>query len=128
VDCEHEGRGRPVSITVDEGLVARMKANSGACHVQLQGAADAEVARLAMTKARQAVLRIPHPEEPSDPLPSFASNVVDSGSGPQFWFDVADAEAYDGLVETIVDTMVLAVREAGLVSGQLTWPEVHDDA
>src|SRR5438874_641240 len=103
----YRGRHLPscacVSVTTDDGLLDRMKASTGVCRVQLREAVDPADAMLGLARARRAIFGIPHPEEPSDPLPSYASEVVDTGGGPQFCFDVADAEAYEGLVERILD-------------------------
>jgi hypothetical protein len=54
---------------------------------------------------------------------SFASGVQDRGGGPQFWFDIKDAETMPGLLEQVLDTVVAALDSSGVEAGTLTWPE-----
>jgi len=109
-------------MRVAEGLVAYIAEHSGAAQVVLSGVEDSEAAQHALAAARAALFTIPHPEEPGDPLPSFASDVSVGPGGPTFWFDIADAEAYDGLIDRVVQVMTAAIELAG-VDGVLTWPE-----
>jgi len=109
------------AIRVDPGLVDYIAESSGAAHVQLQDAEDPEVAVAAMRLARSAVFSIPHPEEPDDPLPSFASAVTMAEGGPTFWFDIADAEVHDGTLRQVVKAMVTALDAAG-ATGWLSTP------
>jgi hypothetical protein len=109
-------------VEIAAGLVEYMASSTGAIHVELRGAGDPESAVRALTAARGAIYRIPHPEEPSEPLPSFASDVTATDDGATFWFDAADAEAYDGLLDQVAASIAAAIDEAG-VGGRLTWPE-----
>jgi hypothetical protein len=99
-----------------------MAESSGAVHVELRGVPDADAGQRAMEAARSALFAIPHPEEPDDPLPSFATNVSLGDRGPTFWFDIADAEAYDGLIDTVVKKLAAAV-EGEVAEATLTWPD-----
>ncbi len=96
-----------------------MANSSGAIHLQLREAADVGEAAEAMRKARAALFKLPHPEEPDDPLPSFASPVVLESGGPTFWFDIADAEG--DVLEQVLRTVTTELTEAG-ASGFLTTP------
>lgn len=110
-------------IEIAPGLVDYIAGSSGAAHVELRGVADEAMALKAMTAARSALFGIPHPEEESEPLPSYASEVVVGDRGPSFRFDIADAEAYEGLIETVVETMASAMDNEG-ASGLLASPEL----
>lgn len=108
-------------VDVADGLVDYFASSSGAAHVELR-TPDHEGAVRGLTAARRALFAIPHPEEPDDPLPSFASDVTVSEQGATFWFDAADAEEYDGLLERVVDALREAIEREG-VDGSLTWPD-----
>ena len=98
-----------------------MAASSGAVHVELRGVEE-DVARRALRAAREALFTIPHPEEEEDPLPSFASDVSAGERGPTFWFDIADAESYDGLIDWVIEVMCDAI-EAEAPGAVLAWPD-----
>lgn len=91
-------------------------------HVEIRDSPDPDGASAGLMAARKALFTIPHPEEPSDPLPSFASEIEVGQRGPTFWFDIADAEAYDGLLDQVVSALAGALEAAG-VEGRLTWPD-----
>ena len=105
-------------VEVDAGLLAAWAANSGACHVVLRGA-DETLAVRAMNAAARAVQDVPHPEEPDDPFVSFVSEVAVVDDGVGFWFDAADAEAYDDVLEALLSRIVAAVEAAGAAEGVL---------
>jgi len=109
-------------IEIDLGMMDHMRASSGAIEVELRDA-DLEPARRGLELARLEIGRIPHPEQPEWPCASFASAVEVGPRGPGFWFDMADAEVYDGLLEGVLLTLLAALEEAGLDRGVLTWPE-----
>ena len=109
-------------VEIATGFVEYMAGSSGAIHVEFRDAADTDEAVRALSAARQAVCAVPHPEEPSEPLPSFASEVVANERGATFWFDAADAEAYDGLLEHVARSMAAAI-DAERIGGRLTWPD-----
>jgi hypothetical protein len=113
-----------MAVTVDDGLVAAIAANTGAVHLELRDAREATTAVSSMEPARRAVQALAHPEEPEARLASFVSPVEDGPRGPTFWFDVADAEAYDGLIQRLVDDVVAAIEAAG-GSGVLGGPVVE---
>jgi len=69
------------------------------------------------------IFRVAHPEEPSDPFASFASDVAPGPNGPGFWVDMADAEAYDGILEEALGRVLAALAQSGVTEGCLTWPE-----
>jgi hypothetical protein len=113
----------PMGVTIADGLLEHLRGSSGSQSLQLRGAPDPEAAARGMRAARRALYTIPHPEEPSEPAPSFASGVEDAGGGPQFWFDISDAEAYPGLLEKVLDIVVAARTSSGVETDTLTWPE-----
>jgi hypothetical protein len=108
-----------MAIEVDDGLLDYMAGSTGALHLVLRDTDDPDLALEAMRQAKAALFTIPHPEEPDDPLPSFASAVTAGAAGVTFWFDIADAEAYEGLLEQVLATVVRALEKSG-VSGRLT--------
>lgn len=65
---------------------------------------------------------IPHPEEPDDPLPSYVSAVEVTDDGARLTIDFADAEAYDGLLERVLDAVLEGLLRAGVDGGLLTYP------
>lgn len=75
-----------------------------------------------MRQAANALFSVPHPEEPDESLPSFVSGVTMGARGPTFWFDIADAEVYDGLLEQVLETVVQALEQAD-ATGLLGTPE-----
>jgi hypothetical protein len=76
-----------------------------------------------MKAARRALLTMRHPDEPAEGLASYASPVVRGDRGASFTFDIADAEAYEGLIENLIACVVGAIAEAGIDDALLTWPE-----
>lgn len=60
-------------ITVADGFVDYIREHSGAVHVELRTAEPGATTALRM--ARQALFRVPHPLEPTDPFVSYASEV-----------------------------------------------------
>jgi len=108
-------------VDVSDGFIEYLAENSGAAHVELR-TPEREGALVALTAARDALFKVRHPEEPTDPLASFATDVEPTERGATFWFDAADAEVYDGLLEHVVAVMREAIDAHG-VSGTLTWPD-----
>ncbi|HEX7168709.1 MAG TPA: hypothetical protein VF230_17145 [Acidimicrobiales bacterium] len=74
----------------------------------------------ALRAARDALFELPHPEEPGEPLPSYASDVVVGDRGPTFWFDAADLGPDEARAITLA---LVRVIEARGISGTLSWPE-----
>lgn len=109
----------PSRLQVAPGLADYIASSSGAVQLRLEGSTvnGFEGMRL----ARSAIFEVPHPEEPSDPLPSFASTVKIVDGAPGFWFDAADVEAYDGLIDQVIAVTVAALESSG-ADGLLTWP------
>ncbi len=108
-------------IEVAPGLLEAWSAGSGGCHVVLRGVDDAALARRAMAAAAKALYRVPHPEEPEDPFISFVSRVSEAeGGGVTFWFDAADAEVYDGVLDELLGAVVDALQSAGVTDGRLS--------
>lgn len=87
-----------------------MRANTGAITFVAGPPARGDIVE-ALRRARQAILRIPHPEEPDDPFASFASEVTSSEAGWTFSVDMADAEAYPGVLEAVLAAVVEALEE-----------------
>lgn len=111
-----------MTIRVDDELAEYMAQSSGAIHFELRGA-DEKVALRGLRQAKQSILRVPHPEEPSDPFAPFASDVAPGPNGPGFWVDMADAEAYDGILEEALGRVLAALVQSGVTEGCLTWPQ-----
>jgi hypothetical protein len=110
-----------MAIEVEAGLAEHLAETSGSAHFELRDFGDAGAAAAAMEQAKRAVFSVPHPEEPDDPLPSYASDLPTTNPAIGFWIDMADAEAYDGLIDQVVAKVVSALDEAG-IDGRLTWP------
>ena len=110
-----------MTVEVDPQLVDRLSANTGAAAVRVVNADDPEALASGLRAAKAAIYRLPHPEEPEDPLPSFAA-ISEAGTDSVLRFDIADAEAYPGLVEQVVAAIASALNDAG-VSGTLTAAE-----
>ena len=109
-------------LRIDEGLLDYMRQSSGAAHVQLRDVADREHARVALSRARESIFRIPHPDQPDEPFASYASGLEAGGRGPQFWFDMADAEAFPDVLECAIELILIAIEHSGVKDGCLTWP------
>ena len=110
-----------MGVEVDPDLLGYMAANSGACTLVLE-ASPPEAAVRGLRAACRAVGAIPHPEEPSDPLPSHISAPEATVDGAHCTLDIADAEVYDGLLETVVQAVLDALAGEGILSGRLTFP------
>jgi hypothetical protein len=110
-------------IRVDRNLSAYMRASSGAIHFEVRDPSDPDIASRGLCRARTDVLAIPHPDEPDGPFASFASDVESAMHGPGFWVDMADAEAYTGILEEALERVLIALDASGLQEGCLTWPD-----
>ena len=109
-------------LRVAPGLADHVASHTGHVELLLRGDPDRARGERAMAAARDALFAIPHPEEPDDPLPSIGSDITTTADGVIFWFDIADAEAYDGLIDEVVRAMVSALVRNG-AEGLLTWPD-----
>jgi hypothetical protein len=109
-------------VRVQDGFADYVAASTGAVIVELRDTGDPDAAKRALIAARRALFAIPHPEEPDDPLPSFASEVEVHDTGASFRFDIADAESYDGLVDEVIAALVSAIETEG-VDGTLGFPD-----
>jgi hypothetical protein len=110
-----------MAVVVDPGLLDYMASNSGACTFVLKETSP-EAAVRGMQSACRAVGAIPHPEEPGDPLPSYMSVPETTGDGARCTIDVADAEAYEGLLERVLQAVLDGLATEGVISGVLTYP------
>ncbi len=99
-----------------------MRGSSGAIEIEVRGA-DIQLAVRGLEEASREIARIPHPEQPNHPYGSFASPVEVGPRGPGVWFDMADAEVYDGLLEGVLHMVVAALDAVGLKSSVVSWPE-----
>lgn len=111
----------PMAIQVDAGLMEYMNESSGAIHFELRGA-DQDAALRGLEQAIESIFRVNHPDG-DGPYASFASDIEIGSRGPGFWVDMADAEAHDGILEAALDGVLVALDEAGVRDGCLTWPE-----
>ena len=118
---------RAARISVDGLLVAYMKEFSDQCHLTIESR-DVDAARAAAESACEAICRVPNPEPPGGPLPSFISDIEAEPGGVSFWFDMADAEAYDGLVEHVLARVLEAMAASGLHDARLTYRDDFWDA
>lgn len=101
-------------ITSSSELLHRWRADTGGCTLQIQEASDPAAALEALGAAARALMAIPHPDEEDEPLPSSVSPIRDHPLGPFISFDIADAEAYDGLLERVLEAIHAAVATADL--------------
>lgn len=108
-------------LEIDEGLLDEMRELSGGIEVEVRGA-DAELVHQGLRRAQQYLWRIPHPDQPDEPCPSFVSEPEDSALGTGFWFDMADAETEEGLLERALLAVVTALDESGVTDAVVTWP------
>lgn len=69
---------------------------------------------------------IPHPDEPASSLPSFVSDVEVVDDGAEIWFDIADAEAHEGLLD-VVEEAVVSTLGRSLASGRVLVPQQQSD-
>ena len=100
-----------------------MRACSGGLRVEVRDAADVDVAVGGLRAARGAIFAIAHPEQPDEPFASVISGVHSGARGPWLELDMADAEAYDDILEETLARIVACLDEAGLEGGCVTWPE-----
>jgi hypothetical protein len=111
---------------VPESLAAAWELyGTGAARVRLEGV-SAGLATTALEAAGRAVTAIRHPEEPDGPLPSYVSQVESVDGGFELWFDIADAEVYDGLLDSVEAAVVAAITSV-LDHGRLVVPADPDD-
>jgi hypothetical protein len=110
-------------VRVDVDAIGYMGAHSGAGELWLVEVDDPRTARSALEEACSQVLSVPHPDEPTEPMVSFVSAIESVDDRLSLWFDAADAEAYEGALEAILERIVVALEDAG-VSGRLTHPPV----
>jgi DNA-binding MarR family transcriptional regulator len=113
----------PGPVRLGQDLLAYVRRNSGAVHVELRAAQPPHLALGAMKAAVRALFQVPHPLEPEGPFISFASEVSEGDRGPGFWFDAADAAGFDGIPEALINAICAALAEHGITGGELTYPE-----
>lgn len=116
-----------MTVEIAPGFIDAVVGHGGNVTFEVVGSSDLAVARRGLEVARERVMAIPHPESEPDcpePLPSFCSDVTVQDGVPQMWFDIADIEAYDGLITEVVAAVVGALDETG-VDGTLTAPQLR---
>jgi hypothetical protein len=101
-----------VAIEVDAGVLEAMRANTGA--IRLLIVSDTESISGALQDACRRIFDIRHPEEPDDPFASWVGPVEPAGDGWVLSLDMADAEAYDGILEAVLHSIVEALEGAGV--------------
>jgi hypothetical protein len=107
-----------VAIDVDAGVLEAMRANSGA--IRLLIVSRDEGTRGALHDALRRIFEIHHPEEPDDPFASWAGPVERIGDGWVLALDMADAEAYEGILEAVLRSVVEALEAAGVSEAVVT--------
>jgi hypothetical protein len=110
-----------MALVVDPDLLDYMASNSGSCTFVLKDTSP-EAAVRGLRSACRAVGAIPHPEEPDDPLPSYMSAPEPTGDGARCTIDMADAEAYEGLLERVLQAVLEGLAAEGVAEGLLTHP------
>lgn len=113
-----------MALVVDPDLLDYMASHSGMCTFVLKDLSP-EAAVRGLRSACRAVGAIPHPEEPEDPLPSYMSAPEPTGDGARCTIDMADAEAYEGLLERVLQAVLDALAAEGVADGLLTHPMVE---
>lgn len=122
-DRDNEARVRPARsepatyhcpmVRAEDDIIERMENQSGGCRFVLPGTEDSALARAAMQSASAAVFKVPHPDEPDDPLPKYASGVTEMADGPSFLIDCKDMLDDPDTAQAVVDAMLGALNEAG---------------
>jgi hypothetical protein len=111
-----------VAILVDPFLLEYMTGNIAHCTVLVRDADDPRAARRGLEAARLALSSLRHPEEPTDPLSAWVSEVEATPEGLQFWFDAADVVVDEGVFELVLDAIVAALAGSGVGVAVLTHP------
>jgi hypothetical protein len=109
-------------INVDVELLQYMRNSSGAIHIEIRGCSRPAAAVAGLHDAGTQIFRVPHPNQPDSPFASFASSVTQGSTGVGFWFDMADAEAYPDVLECALELILIALDDAGVEDGDVTWP------
>jgi hypothetical protein len=107
-----------VAIDIEPGVLEAMTANTGAIRL-LVVAGDADI-RGALGDAVTRIFQIRHPEEPDDPFASWAGPVERFGDGWVLSLDMADAEAYEGILEAVLCCVVEALEAAGVPQARVS--------
>lgn len=110
-----------MTIRVKPGMLEHMRLHSGAMRFIVEEASDPEAAVRAVDEARRRVAAIRHPEE-GEQHASCISGIEPEPTGPSFWVDMADAEAYPGVLEEVLETVVGALEDSGLEDALLSYP------
>lgn len=103
-------------------MMPYMRSNSGHISFVVRGRPTERVAG-ALEVARRRIARIRHPDEPDEPFASFISEVRAFGEGWTFAVDMADAEAYDDILERTLACLVGALEETDVESAEVSFPE-----
>lgn len=103
-------------------MLEHMRLHSGAMRFVIEEASDPNTAVRAVDEARRRVAAIRHPEEGGQHA-SYISGTELEPAGPTFWVDMADAEAYPGVLEEVLEAVVSALEDSGLEDALLSYPE-----
>jgi hypothetical protein len=101
-------------VQAEDDIVLKMEDQSGACRFLLRDTSDGDAAHAAMERAAEAVFNVPHPEEPDEPLPNYASAVTETADGPSFWIDCKDELDDPDTAAAVVTAIVGALDDAGV--------------
>jgi len=122
-------------ISIDPDMLQIMMESSGSMHFVLTDVEGDAVA--AMTAAASAIRGIPHPDEPSESLASYVSEIEDTDGGARFWADISDMENMPHVLDKVLMTVASAAAEhvniavclarvpACSVDGHNIWQERH---
>ncbi len=107
-----------MTISIAPGLLDQMRESSGAITITITGPPKDQV-RAILADLCNRLDDIRHPEEPDGPFHSLA--LVRREDPPHLYADMADAEAYPGILEAVIDAAVAAADAEGVTEGELTW-------
>jgi len=110
-----------MTVRVVPEMLAYLRANSGGIVIVVSGTPPAAVGS-GLRTARRRISAIHHPEQPDEAFPSFVGEAVEINGGWSLSLDMADAEAYDGILEALRDVVVTALEEAGVDEAVVGFP------
>lgn len=108
-----------MAITIAPGAFDPDLDDGGALDFVVVGCEPA-LGRRGLEAAAELVMAIPHPDEPDESLPNFASDVAERADGAEIWFDVKDESEVPEVMQQIVDAVVAGLTSTGIVDATLT--------
>lgn len=102
-------------------MLEYMRLHSGGVHFVVEEASDPHAAARGVDEALRRIALVPHPEEGGSYV-KYISPIEAGTTGPSFLIDMADAEAYPGVLESVLDAVVTALEDAGVDHALVTYP------